>query len=126
MSEKQIKIFSFYLITFLVYTQGFWERFTSLPAQNLLELVIWLVALFSFRPKYNRSLLLFGVLFLTGLIISVISSTLIPYLKHIRFLLYFYVLFDVFSNIKFSIPQFNKYFAFLVGQSICLAYHIHK
>lgn len=57
MSEKQIKIFSFYLITFLVYTQGFWERFTTLPAQNLLELAIGFVTLFAFRPKNNRSLL---------------------------------------------------------------------
>lgn len=128
MSEKQIKIFSFYLIAFLVYIQGFWERFTTLPAQNLLELVIWFVALFSFRPKYNRSFLLFGILVFVGLIISMLTSSLIPYLKYIRFLLYFYVLFDVFSNIKFSIPQFNKYFAFLVFmillQGVASVYHI--
>lgn len=128
MSEKQIKIFSFYLITFLVYTQGFWERFTSLPAQNLLEMVIWLVALFSFRPKYNRSFLLFGILVFVGIIISILTSLLIPYLKYIRFLLYFYILFDVFSNIKFSIPQFNRYFVFFIFmillQGVASVYHI--
>lgn len=128
MSEKQLKIFSFYLITFLVYTQGFWERFTVLPAQNLLELTIWLVTLFSFRPKYNRSLLLLGTLFFAGVIISILTSTLIPYLKYIRFLLYFYILFDVFSNIKFTSQQFNKYFVFLVSmillQGVASVYHI--
>lgn len=105
--------FLLYLITLLVYTQGFLERFTYLPASLMIEICVWMLALVSFKPKVGLSRMV--GLILIGLCASMATHTVIPYFKHIRFVLYFYVVYTALWNMRFSIAGFGRYLRFNVA-----------
>lgn len=100
---------------FLVYTQGFGERFTFIPIQGLLELTILGMILLSYKPVFSPPLnnLLFALA--VGLVSAIATSSLIPFLKYIRFVLYFYFLYAILKDIIFTIPQFSKLLKYILG-----------
>lgn len=105
------------MIGFFVYTQGYWERFTPIPAKGVLEILMLLMTIFYFRPKNKKSVLLFLSIFVVGLFSAFYTGTVIKFFKFIRFLFYSYVLIDVVQQCHFSVSQFRKvfrYFVFLV------------
>lgn len=109
----KLKQFLLYLITFLVYTQGFLERFTPLPASGMIEVGVWVLMLVSFRPK--SGLVWMIIVFLSGLIAAIGTSTIIPYFKYIRYFFYFYVVYTALWNLYFTIAEFGRYIRFNVA-----------
>lgn len=112
-----IKLLLIYLIPFFVYTQGYWERFTPIPAKGILEILMLLLTIFYFRPKNKKSVLLFLSIIVVGFISAFATGTIVEFFKFIRFLFYSYVIIDVLQQCSFSILQFGKlfkYFVFLV------------
>lgn len=103
-----------YLIGFFVYTQGFWERFTAIPAQIIIEVAVLVLGALYFRPKHKLSLLLFFLIFVIGLISATYTSTVTSYIKYLRFLFYSYIVIDVFYQAEFTIKQFNHFLIFTV------------
>lgn len=117
-----------YIIFFLVYTQGFWERFTPIPAQPLLELTVMFLALVAWRPKLNKQTQFFILILFVGLLSSIYTETFISFLMQIRFVAYFYVIYDIIKEHKFSIYEFNRFLKFVVSlillQGVASVYHI--
>ena len=106
----------------MVYTQGFWERIFKLPPDTslIVELPIWVYLLLSaktlFRPVPGSILVISYVFvsFLTGLINQ---SGLISWIKYIRFLLYFYLIFQTLWNSQITNEQWLsilRFFVFLI------------
>ena len=108
----KLKRFLLYLITFLVYTQGFLERFTPLPASGMIEVGVWVLMLVSFRPK--SGLVWMIIIFLSGLIAAIGTNTIIPYFKYLRYFFYFYVVYTALWNLHFTKTEFGRYIRFNV------------
>lgn len=109
----KIKLFLLYLITLLVYTQGFLERFTPFPAELAIEIGVLALMLFSFRPKVG--LLWMVVIGVVGVFASMLSSSgLASFMKYFRYFFYFYVVFTALWNMQFTIVEFNRYVRFIV------------
>lgn len=115
MSESKVKLNFLYIILFFEFTQGFWERYTPIPAQAFLELSIIGITLLSYKSILNP--LCYKLLFVLsiGLISSLYTSTPIAYIKSIRFVLYFFLLYDIYRNTHFEINQYLKLLRFLTG-----------
>lgn len=115
MQGNKVKIRFLYIILFLVFTQGFWERYTPIPAQPLLEMFIIGVTLLSYKSILNP--LCYRLLFVlsVGFICSLYTSTSVAYFKSIRFVLYFFFLYDIYGNTQFTISQYLHLLKFLVG-----------
>ena len=109
-----MKLRLIYLIGFFVYTQGYWERFTPIPAKGILEILMLLLTIFYFRPKNKKSVFLFLAVLAVGCFSALNTSTIVNFFKHIRFLFYSYVLIDVLQQCSISISQFRKLFKFYV------------
>lgn len=95
---NQIKLKLFYLMVFLVYTQGMWERlfYFSPLIQYLIEGSILAFILFQFRyniktPGSNLFLFLCAVTFLVGLING---DSLVDSFLYLRFLIYTYLIYN--------------------------------
>lgn len=115
MFKNKLNIYLYYIILFLVYTQGFWERFTPFPAQMFLEICLIILAAFSFKPCFTPQLIGVGIVLIIGLIASLATSTFVPYLKSFRFMLYFFFIYSALWNTNFTINQFNRLLKFIVG-----------
>ena len=98
-----------------MFTQGFWERYTPIPAQPLLEMFIIGITLLSYKSVLNP--LCYRLLFVlsVGFICSLYTSTSVAYFKSIRFVLYFFFLYDIYRNTQFTISQYLHLLKFLVG-----------
>ena len=53
MPVNRVKLYFLYAILFLVFTQGFWERYTPIPAQPILEILIIGITLLSYKNILN-------------------------------------------------------------------------
>ena len=115
MSRNKLNIYIYYLILFLVYTQGFWERFTTFPVQSVLEISVLLLAVLSFKPLFTPQFCGITLVFSIGLISALATSTFIPYLKSFRFMLYFFFIYNALWNTNFTIREFNNLLRFLVA-----------
>lgn len=115
MIENKVNIFFYYLILFLVYTQGFWERFTFFPAQLFLEICVLIIAVTSFRPLITKPLSAVIIVICIGFISAIATSSSISYCKSIRYILYFFIIYNMLWNTTFTIGQFNKLIKFITG-----------
>jgi len=108
-----------YIALFMVYTQGFWERIFKLPPDTslIVELPVWIYLLLSaktfFRPVPG-SIMVIGYVFISFLIGLINQSGLISWIKHIRFLLYFYLIFQTLWNSQITNRQWLSILRFLV------------
>lgn len=109
-----LKLLLIYLVAFFVYTQGYWERFTPIPAKGILEILVLLLTILYFRPKNKKSVLLFLAVIGVGLFSAINTGTIVNFFKHVRFLFYSYVLIDVVQHCRLSIPQFRRLLSFFV------------
>lgn len=109
---KRVAIFLLYLVTLLVYTQGFLERFTPIPAKLAIEVCVLFLMLCYFRPKVG----IWGMvlILIIGVIASLNTNGILSFIKYIRFFFYFYVLYTVFWRVSFTITEFNHYIRFTI------------
>jgi len=116
MSINKLNINLLFLSLFFVYTQGFWERFTFLPVQYILEGFIILFILTGIRQiKSNPPGLLIFFLFSLFLIFSSFSTgTVVNAFRFYRFVFYTYFIYLIFWNKYFTIIGFNKLLRFIV------------
>src|SRR5690606_30361998 len=103
---NQIKLKLFYLMVFLVYTQGMWERlFLFSPLiQYLIDGSVLAFILFQFRynikaPGSNLFLLLCSAAFLIGLING---DSLVDTFLYLRFLIYTYLIYNQLFSKSFT------------------------
>lgn len=108
------KLLLIYLIGFFVYTQGYWERFTSIPVKGILEILMLVLTIIYFRPKNLKTILLFISVFVVGFCSAVCTGTVIGYFKYIRYLFYSYVLIDIVQQCRLSIRQFRDLFGYFL------------
>ena len=116
MSINKLNINLLFLTLFFVYTQGFWERFTFLPVQYILEGFTILFILTGIRQiKSNPPGLLIFFLFSLFLIFSSFSTgTVVNAFRFYRFVFYTYFIYLIFWNKYFTIIGFNKLLRFIV------------
>lgn len=114
MPINQVKLYFLYAILFFVFTQGFWERYTPIPAQPLLEALIIGITLLSYKSILNP--ICYKLLFVlsVGFICSIYTASSIAYFKSIRFVLYFFFLYDIYRNTRFDVPQYLRLLKFLM------------
>ena len=115
MPVNRVKLYFLYAILFLVFTQGFWERYTPIPAQPILEILIIGITLLSYKNILNP--LCYKLLFVlsVGFICSIYTASSIAYFKSIRFVLYFFFLYDIYRSTHFEIYQYLRLLKFLMG-----------
>ena len=79
MPVNRVKLYFLYAILFLVFTQGFWERYTPIPAQPILEILIIGITLLSYKNILNP--LCYKLLFVlsVGFICSIYTASSIAY-----------------------------------------------
>ena len=116
MEINKLNTFLLYLVLFFVYTQGFWERFTFLPAQNILEGFIALFILTGIKQiKLNTpGLSIFLLFFLTMIISPIITETVVNAFRYYRFFFYTYFIYSILWNKYFTIIGFIKLLRFTV------------
>ena len=108
-----------YISLFLTFTQGMWERlFFFNPA---IDFVVEFSAVFFILISLNRVLYKTPVLyyFLIFIIFSLLSSvvndsSLLMWLKHIRYTTYFYLIYAVFWSTYISVEQWRRLIKFIV------------
>lgn len=115
MPVNRVKLYFLYAILFLVFTQGFWERYTPIPTQPILEILIIGITLLSYKNILNP--LCYKLLFVlsVGFICSIYTASSIAYFKSIRFVLYFFFLYDIYRSTHFEIYQYLRLLKFLMG-----------
>lgn len=81
MPVNRVKLYFLYAILFLVFTQGFWERYTPIPAQPILEILIIGITLLSYKNILNP--LCYKLLFVlsVGFICSIYTASSIAYFR---------------------------------------------
>lgn len=115
MPVNRVKLYFLYAILFLVFTQGFWERYTPIPAQPILEILIIGITLLSYKSILNPLCYNFLFVLSVGLICSISTASSIAYFKSIRFVLYFFFLYDIYRSTHFEIHQYLRLLKFLMG-----------